>query len=71
MRDLRHFLDAGYVLRAVQPFDLFPQTRHLECIITLERGASAGMPASLAQSQTTSPTPPAAPTAGSTSQPNL
>ncbi|KXU34157.1 SAM-dependent methyltransferase [Cephaloticoccus primus] len=38
MRDLRHFLDAGYTLSAVQPFDLFPQTRHLECVITLRRG---------------------------------
>ncbi|RRJ99120.1 class I SAM-dependent RNA methyltransferase [Opitutaceae bacterium TAV3] len=39
MRDLRHFLAAGYELTAVQPFDLFPQTRHLECVITL-RAAS-------------------------------
>ncbi|HWA09943.1 MAG TPA: class I SAM-dependent RNA methyltransferase [Opitutaceae bacterium] len=37
MRDLRHFLAAGYQLAAVQPFDLFPQTRHLECVITLQR----------------------------------
>jgi len=37
MRDLRHFLAAGYALTAVQPFDLFPQTRHLECVITLQR----------------------------------
>jgi len=37
MRDLRHFLAAGYQLTAVQPFDLFPQTRHLECVITLSR----------------------------------
>ncbi|HVU24415.1 MAG TPA: class I SAM-dependent RNA methyltransferase [Opitutus sp.] len=37
MRDLRHFLAAGYTLAAVQPFDLFPQTRHLECVITLRR----------------------------------
>ena len=35
MRDLRHFLAAGYQLTAVQPFDLFPQTRHLECVISL------------------------------------
>ena len=35
MRDLRSFLAAGYELTAVQPFDLFPQTRHLECVITL------------------------------------
>lgn len=37
MRDLRLFLEAGYQLRKVQPFDLFPQTKHLECVITLER----------------------------------
>jgi len=45
MRDLRHFLaagpepgrGAGYALTAVQPFDLFPQTRHLECVITLRK----------------------------------
>ncbi|MGA3006256.1 MAG: class I SAM-dependent RNA methyltransferase [Opitutaceae bacterium] len=40
MRDLNHFFAAGYELRAVQPFDLFPQTRHLECVITLQRGIS-------------------------------
>jgi 23S rRNA (uracil1939-C5)-methyltransferase/tRNA (uracil-5-)-methyltransferase len=37
MRDLGHFLTAGYALTAVQPFDLFPQTRHLECVITLQK----------------------------------
>ena len=37
MRDLKEFLAAGYALAAVQPFDLFPQTRHLECVITLRR----------------------------------
>ena len=37
MRDLGYFLKAGYVLTAVQPFDLFPQTRHLECVITLRK----------------------------------
>ena len=35
MRDLKHFLAAGYALTTVQPFDLFPQTRHLECVVTL------------------------------------
>ncbi len=37
MRDLTEFTRNGYALRAVQPFDLFPQTRHLECVITLGR----------------------------------
>jgi tRNA/tmRNA/rRNA uracil-C5-methylase (TrmA/RlmC/RlmD family) len=36
MRDLQAFLAAGYQLRRVQPFDLFPQTKHLECVMTLE-----------------------------------
>ncbi len=35
MRDLKGFLAVGYAVTAVQPFDLFPQTRHLECVITL------------------------------------
>lgn len=37
MRDLRAFTAAGYALTAVQPFDLFPQTRHLECVVTLRK----------------------------------
>lgn len=37
MRDLKLFLTAGYQLTAAQPFDLFPQTRHLECVLTLQR----------------------------------
>ena len=35
MRDLQKFTAAGYQIQDIQPFDLFPQTRHLECIITL------------------------------------
>ena len=41
MRDLKAFSAAGYELTAVQPFDLFPQTRHLECVATLRRRPSA------------------------------
>jgi 23S rRNA (uracil1939-C5)-methyltransferase/tRNA (uracil-5-)-methyltransferase len=48
MRDLRQFLAAGYAPAMVQPFDLFPQTRHLECVITLEKSGptvpGAGIP---------------------------
>ncbi len=36
MRDLKDFIANGYTLTAVQPFDLFPQTRHLECVVTLD-----------------------------------
>ena len=37
MRDLKRFLENGYTVRRIQPFDLFPQTRHLECVITLAK----------------------------------
>ena len=37
MRDLTVLLAAGYTLRDVQPFDLFPQTKHLECVVTLAK----------------------------------
>ena len=42
MRDLKGFLAAGYGVTAVQPFDLFPQTRHLECVVTLSRDCQGG-----------------------------
>ncbi len=37
MRDLQLFTAAGFKLGTVQPFDLFPQTKHLECVMTLSR----------------------------------
>ncbi|HEY1082437.1 MAG TPA: methyltransferase domain-containing protein, partial [Prosthecobacter sp.] len=37
MRDLVLFAQAGFQLEKVQPFDLFPQTKHLECVMTLSR----------------------------------
>ena len=40
MRDLKSFLAAGYTLAAAQPFDLFPQTRHLECVLTLVKSSA-------------------------------
>lgn len=35
-RDLVAFAQAGYQVTEVQPFDLFPHTRHLECVVTLQ-----------------------------------
>tara|TARA_Y100000588_G_scaffold41398_1_gene39522 strand:+ start:3087 stop:4316 length:1230 start_codon:yes stop_codon:yes gene_type:complete len=37
MRDLSRFLSTGYTIKKLQPFDLFPQTRHIENVATLER----------------------------------
>jgi len=39
VRDLKQLDEAGYALVDVQPFDLFPHTRHLECIMTLEKAS--------------------------------
>ncbi len=36
-RDIRILLEGPYVVTDVQPVDLFPQTRHIENIITMER----------------------------------
>jgi 23S rRNA (uracil1939-C5)-methyltransferase/tRNA (uracil-5-)-methyltransferase len=43
VRDLKLLGSGGYQLEDVQPFDLFPHTRHLECVMTLvktDAGAS-------------------------------
>ncbi len=35
--DLRHFLHAGYSVRHVQPYDMFPNTCHVECVVLMSR----------------------------------
>jgi tRNA/tmRNA/rRNA uracil-C5-methylase (TrmA/RlmC/RlmD family) len=37
VRDLAVLCAAGWSVTKVQPFDMFPQTRHLECVATLAR----------------------------------
>lgn len=37
-RDIKACLENGYRLLEVEPFDLFPQTRHIESLAVLERG---------------------------------
>jgi 23S rRNA (uracil1939-C5)-methyltransferase/tRNA (uracil-5-)-methyltransferase len=39
VRDLKLLGAGGYQLADVQPFDLFPHTRHLECVMTLVKAA--------------------------------
>lgn len=36
-RDLKYFVEKAYQLKEVQPFDLFPHTRHIESVAILER----------------------------------
>lgn len=34
-RDLREFIEGGYRITRIQPFDLFPHTRHIENVVSL------------------------------------
>ena len=36
-RDAASIVASGYTITSIQPFDLFPQTRHIECLMILER----------------------------------
>jgi 23S rRNA (uracil1939-C5)-methyltransferase/tRNA (uracil-5-)-methyltransferase len=36
-RDLQAFVAGGYCITRIQPFDLFPHTRHIENVVTLSR----------------------------------
>ena len=35
-RDAKLLLNGGYRISQIQPFDLFPQTRHIENVLTME-----------------------------------
>ena len=35
-RDLSFLVKGGYAIIDVQPIDMFPQTHHIECVVTLE-----------------------------------
>jgi 23S rRNA (uracil1939-C5)-methyltransferase len=36
-RDLRRLITGGYALEWVRPLDLFPQTAHVEVVVSLSR----------------------------------
>ncbi len=36
-RDLKEFIASGYKITRIQPFDLFPHTRHIENVVSLSR----------------------------------
>jgi len=36
-RDLRYFSEGGYQILSITPFDLFPQTYHVECVVLMAR----------------------------------
>jgi tRNA/tmRNA/rRNA uracil-C5-methylase (TrmA/RlmC/RlmD family) len=42
-RDLVDFIAGGYGVESIQPFDLFPQTRHIENVVTLNRRNYSGV----------------------------
>ena len=37
-RDLDRIIEAGYVVRHMQPFDMFPQTTEVETVVLLVKG---------------------------------
>ena len=42
--DLSELVRAGYIIRAVQPLDMFPQTYHVECAVSLTPAPDANRP---------------------------
>ena len=41
-RDSRRLIDAGYLIRRVEGFDLFPNTPHVETVVEMKRGGNSG-----------------------------
>ena len=41
-RDSRRLIDAGYVIRRVDGFDLFPNTPHVETVVEMEKPGNPG-----------------------------
>jgi 23S rRNA (uracil1939-C5)-methyltransferase/tRNA (uracil-5-)-methyltransferase len=40
-RDAKGIVEVGgYDIVSIQPFDLFPQTKHIECLMVFEKKAS-------------------------------
>ena len=39
-RDLKVLLDSGFTIERVTPVDMFPHTKHVECVVVLSREAS-------------------------------
>ncbi|PLV59833.1 23S rRNA (uracil(1939)-C(5))-methyltransferase RlmD [Thermotoga sp. KOL6] len=37
VRDVKYFLEGGYSIERVKPFDMFPQTYHVETVVTLAK----------------------------------
>ncbi|MCI5579512.1 MAG: 23S rRNA (uracil(1939)-C(5))-methyltransferase RlmD, partial [Oscillospiraceae bacterium] len=38
-RDCKYLSEHGYIAESVRAFDLFPRTRHVECVVSMSRKA--------------------------------
>jgi len=41
-RDSACLINSGFTLMSIQPFDMFPHTKHIECVAVLERAGMTG-----------------------------
>ncbi|KJV90956.1 tRNA/rRNA methyltransferase [Mycoplasmopsis arginini] len=37
VRDLKELINNGYEIKEVQPYDMFPQTHHIETLVLLQK----------------------------------